>query len=284
MAPQTSIPVAANVLGTIGTVLWCVQLLPQIWTNYRTKNTEGLPGAMLFIWAVCAVPFGAYSICQNFNIPVQIQAQCFGTFALISWAQTLIYHNHWPVWKASSLAGFFMALFGGVEAALILTLRPVYDRGVEYPMIILGVVASVLLVAGLIPPYFEIWRRRGRVVGISWIFLTIDWNGAFFSLLALAVQNTFDILGGVLYILCILMEGAIFLSHLIWLFRTRKIRAQAKAEGKTFDDIAEEHRQQGVEFRFAERKFLFSPREQTSEEDVPIEAELELGLGIGKQD
>jgi hypothetical protein len=81
------------------------------------------------------------------------------------------------------------------------------------------------------------------------------------------------------------MEGAIFLSHLIWLFRTRKIRAQAKAEGKTFDDIAEEYRQQGVEFAFAERKFRFSvSREQTFEEDVPIEAELELGLSIGKQD
>jgi hypothetical protein len=80
------------------------------------------------------------------------------------------------------------------------------------------------------------------------------------------------------------MEGAIFLSHLIWLFRTRKIRAQAKAEGKTFDDIAEEYRQQGVEFAFAERKFRVSPREQTSEEGVPIEAELELGLSIGKQE
>jgi hypothetical protein len=100
-----------------------------------------------------------------------------------------------------------------------------------------------------------------------------------------AVQNTFDILGGVLYILCVLMEGAIFLSHLIWLFRTREIRAQANAEGKTFDDIAEESRQQGVEFKFAERKIHSSAaREQNFEEDVPVEAKLELGLSIGKED
>jgi hypothetical protein len=52
-------------------------------------------------------------------------------------------------------------------------------------MIILGVIASVLLAAGLIPPYFEIWKRRGRVIGINWVFLTIDWFGAFFSLMAL---------------------------------------------------------------------------------------------------
>jgi hypothetical protein len=91
-----------------------------------------------------------------------------------------------------------------------------------------------------------------------------------------AVQNTFDILGGVLYILCVLMEGAIFLSHLIWLFRTRKIRAQAKAEGKTFDDIAEESRQQGVEFKFAERKFHLKRMSLSK-------LNLNLGLVLGKR-
>jgi len=67
-------------------------------------------------------------------------------------------------------------------------------------------------------------------------------------------QNTFDILGGILYILCVFIEGGIFISHLIWRFRTRKIRAQAKAEEKTFDDIAEERRRENVEFQFAERE------------------------------
>jgi hypothetical protein len=60
-------------------------------------------------------------------------------------------------------------------------------------------------------------------------------------------------LGGVLYILCVFIEGGIFASHIIWRFRTRKIRAQAKEEGKTFDDIAEECRRENIEFRFAER-------------------------------
>ncbi|KAE9365343.1 hypothetical protein N431DRAFT_496451 [Stipitochalara longipes BDJ] len=246
MAPQTSIPVAANVLGTIGT--------GSIWTNYRAKKTDGLPGIMMFLWAVCAVPFGAYSIAQNFNIPIQVQPQVFGTLCLVSWAQTLIYHDQWPAWKASSIAGIIWLVLGGLEAALILTLKPLYDRGIDFPMIILGVVASILLAVGLLPPYIEIWKRRGRVIGINWIFLTIDWMGAFFSLMALVAQNTFDILGGVLYILCVFIEGGIFISHLIWRFRTRKIRVQAKAEDKTFDDIAEECRRENVEFRFAERE------------------------------
>jgi hypothetical protein len=82
---------------------------------------------------------------------------------------------------------------------------------------LMAILASVMLAAGLIPPYFELAKRNGRVVGISkrtptrpvssnilirtdFIFLTVDWAGAFFSLMALVAQNTFDILGGSLYI------------------------------------------------------------------------------------
>jgi hypothetical protein len=70
-------------------------------------------------------------------------------------------------------------------------------------------------------------------------------------------QNTFDVLGGVLYILCLVLEGGIFLSHLIWLFRTRKIRRAAKAQGCTFDQVSEERVSHGVEFKFAERHVKF---------------------------
>ncbi|MCJ1482006.1 hypothetical protein MMC06_002168 [Schaereria dolodes] len=111
MAPQISIPVAANVLGTIGTVLWCVQLTPQIWHNWKKKKTDGLPGLMMFLFAALA-------------------------------------------------------------------------------------------------------------------------------------QNTFDVLGAVLYIICVLLELGIFISQGIWLVRTRKLRKQAKLEGKDFDDLPEAWRYQ----------------------------------------
>lgn len=83
------------------------------------------------------------------------------------------------------------AVFAGVEAALILTLtvrvsptpwmtshqehsltrerQPIYERGNEVPVIVVGIIAAVLLAAGLLPPYGEIWKRRGRVIGINWV-------------------------------------------------------------------------------------------------------------------
>ncbi|KAH8147687.1 uncharacterized protein LAJ45_08151 [Morchella importuna] len=236
MPRQESIPVAANVLGTIGTILWCIQLVPQIWRNYRSKSTEGLPALMMFIWATSGVPFGTYAIVQNLNIPIQVQAQVFASLSLISWAQCLCYAHGWRAWTASLLALGTGIVYGGAEAGLILTLKPLYEKGIEWPMLIVGVIASILLAAGLVPPYFEIWKRHGRVVGIDFIFLSIDWAGAFFSLMSLVAQTTFDYMGGVLYLVCLLLETGIFFSHWIWLFRTRKQRAAERVAEKEGED------------------------------------------------
>ncbi|KAK0513473.1 hypothetical protein JMJ35_004459 [Cladonia borealis] len=239
MAPQTSIPPAANVLGTIGTVFWCIQLVPQIWFNWKQKKTDGLPALMMFLWAISAVPFGVYAIIQNFNMPIQIQPQIFCLLSLVTWGQILHYNGGLPAWKATLISAATAATFGGVELVLILTLRPLYLRGIAWPLMIVGITAAILLAAGLLPPYAELWKRGGRVVGIHWGFLTIDWLGAFFSLMGVIAQNTFDPLGGCLFIVCVVIEGGIFVSHGTWLIRTRKLRAKAKAAGCTFDDLPE---------------------------------------------
>lgn len=75
------------------------------------------------------------------------------------------------------------ALLSGIEALLIFTLRvsftPEFDikltvnkkilhnKGVRWLDLIVGIMGAVLLVAGILPAYFEIWKRDGRVIGIS---------------------------------------------------------------------------------------------------------------------
>lgn len=148
---------------------------------------------------------------------------------------------------------------------------------------IVGIVAAILLAAGLLPPYFELWKRSGRVVGINFLFLAIDWLGAFFSLMGVVAQNTFDPLGGCLFIVCIFIEGGIFVSHGIWLFRTRKLRAAAKAAGRDFDELPESdvHHVDTAEkgsiasFRDVERDEI--PRRAS----VALAGDLELGAGTG---
>jgi hypothetical protein len=98
------------------------------------------------------------------------------------------------------------------------------------------VLAAVLLALGLIFPYIEMWKHQGRVVGLSFRFLAVDFAGAFFSLLALAMQHKFDELGGASYISVMILEIGIVVCHLIWLWRTRHIRAAAKKAGKDYDE------------------------------------------------
>jgi len=64
------------------------------------------------------------------------------------------------------------------------------------------------------------------------------------------------------------LEIGIFASHIIWLVRTHKIRKEAKVHGKTFDDIAAEHEEQGIPFKFAERKSRKERRRKNDEEKV----------------
>ncbi|KAJ5536651.1 hypothetical protein N7513_009837 [Penicillium frequentans] len=229
-----NVTLASNVLGTIGTVLWCVQLIPQIWYNWRRKKTDGFPAAMMFLWASCSVPMGAYLILQQVNIPLQVQPQIFGFFSLVSWCQVL-YYNHRL--KATLLCLGCSALFGGLEALLILTLRIPYNKGVTWPDIVVGVVATIFLTGGLLPPYFELWKRDGRVIGFNWVFLSIDTLGGLFSLFALAAQGSFDILGGIMYILVVVLEGGIYVSHIVWRIRYRKLRKEARMRGMSIDDL-----------------------------------------------
>ncbi|KAF1848760.1 PQ loop repeat protein [Cucurbitaria berberidis CBS 394.84] len=266
MAPQTSIPVAATVLGTIGTVCWCVQLAPQIWRNYRTKSTEGLPASMMLLWSISGVPFGIYAISQQFNIPLIVQPQCFCVLCAVSWAQCLVYGRKWRTWTATLLLVTLLVIFAGLEAGLIFAIRPAYSRGIEWPVLLIGIVAFVTLISGYFPIPFELLKRRGRVVGIDFVFLTIDWCGAFFSLMALVAQNEFDVLFGTMYALCCVIEMSMVASHLVWLWRTRGIRKRAKEASKTFDESEEgiEWQAKGVDL---EAKFLkLFPKTKSPEE------------------
>ncbi|GAQ46931.1 PQ loop repeat protein [Aspergillus niger] len=178
MSASTDATPASNVLGTIGTVFWCIQLVPQIWYNWRRKKTEGLPPAMGFLWAVCAVPMGVYLILQ---IP--------------------------------------------------------YNKGITWPDILVGAIATVLLAGGMLPIYFELGKRQGRVIGINWVFLCIDTLGGLFSIFALVAQGSFDILGGVMYIVVVVLELGIYLSHIIWRIRFREARKDARLSGRNVEDV-----------------------------------------------
>jgi hypothetical protein len=93
----------------------------------------------------------------------------------------------WRTWTASLLLFGLLVVCAGVETGLVFAIRPAY--------------AFITLISGYLPIPFELLKRRGRVVGIDFIFLAIDWCGAFFSLISLVAQHEFDVLFGTMYAL-----------------------------------------------------------------------------------
>ncbi|KAF1816085.1 hypothetical protein P152DRAFT_388900 [Eremomyces bilateralis CBS 781.70] len=200
MAIQQDVPLAAQVLATIGTICWCVQLLPQIWQNYRRGNCIAFPALTVFIWAISEVPFGAYVIVQDHAMAIQLQPQIFGVLCLVCWGQCL-----WLSGKCSKLwATFWPFLLAAVMAVgqflLIWTLRVGYP-GRTMPIKVVWAFAAAGLVVGLIPQYVQQFKRQGRNLGFSWGFLAVDLAGALFSFLAMAVRKQFDVFGGTLYLI-----------------------------------------------------------------------------------
>lgn len=193
-----NVPVAANVLGTIGAICWSVQLIPQIIINYRRHHATGLQPSMMLLWASAGVPLGVYNITENFNIALRIQAQILTFLSLLTWSQCYYYGRHWSLVKCAVILIGMCIWMGGTEVALIFALKAATERHITWPVTFMAVLAAVLLAAGVLRHYWDIYTHR-TVRGISFIFVGIDAAGDLFSLVSVFFQAELNVLGIAIY-------------------------------------------------------------------------------------
>lgn len=98
---------------------------------------------------------------------------------------------------------------GGTQAGLIIGVRHAKDKDITWPQILMAVLSAVLLAAGVLRHYVDIYLHR-TVRGISFIFVGLDAAGDVFSLLSVIFQPTFDVLGAVIYSTELLLWIGIF--------------------------------------------------------------------------
>ncbi|KAJ6467911.1 PQ loop repeat-domain-containing protein [Mycena sanguinolenta] len=223
-------PVAENVLGTIGTVCWTAQLVPQVWKSWREKSTEGLSPWLVLLWGTAAGFLGAYTIILDLNIPLILQPQLFGFLALVSWGQCQYYSVGRSQRAATVMALGAMLVVGSFEAAMVFAVRPAYAAGSEAGARgtqFLGIFSAVIISLALLPQYAEIWHHR-KVVGISMVFMVVDMLGGVFSDLSLAFKDQFDIIPAVTYSLVVVLDGFVVLAALIL-----NPRAKQQRQGET---------------------------------------------------
>lgn len=153
---------------------------------------------MMLLWASAGVPLGVYNITENFNIALRIQAQILTFLSLLTWSQCYYYGKHWSLEKCAVILVGMYTLMGGIEVALIFALKAASKRHIAWPMTFMAVLAAVLLAAGVLRHYWDIYTHR-TVRGISFIFVGIDAAGDLFSLVSVFFQAELNVLGMAIY-------------------------------------------------------------------------------------
>ncbi|CAG8479128.1 5619_t:CDS:2 [Ambispora leptoticha] len=87
-------PILENLFGYLGTFLLSIQLLPQVYKNWKGKSTKGLSATMLLIFATSSFIFGIYTIGVSLPIPIILQPQSFGLLSLVCHVQCLYYNSN----------------------------------------------------------------------------------------------------------------------------------------------------------------------------------------------
>lgn len=153
---------------------------------------------MMLLWASAGVPLGVYNITESFNIALRIQAQILTFLSLLTWSQCYYYGKHWSLIKCAVILVGMCTLMGGIEVALIFALKAAIKRHVTWPTTLMAVLAAVLLAAGVLRHYWDIYTHR-TVRGISFIFVGIDAAGDLFSLVSVFFQTELNVLGMAIY-------------------------------------------------------------------------------------
>lgn len=61
-----------EVIGHVGALLLSLSSAPQLYTTFKTKNTEGLSLPMLLLWGFGCALMGVYVCMTSFQIPLVI--------------------------------------------------------------------------------------------------------------------------------------------------------------------------------------------------------------------
>ncbi|KAK4055847.1 hypothetical protein OIO90_003102 [Microbotryomycetes sp. JL221] len=252
-----------NAFGTLGAVLWSVQLIPQIWKSWRRGSSEGLSTSMMLIWYISGIFLGAYIVAQDLSIALQIQPQIFTLSSAIATAQGI----HYDYGRSKLVAWTFLiiatTLAGGLETGLVFAARADGSNRARQAW---GVLAAITIIGGLLPQYWEVYKFKA-VVGISFVFLAVDLLGGVFSLLSITyAPGSFDVLASISYSSVVALELGIFaLVPLINPRYHRRQRQLAKAEQADDDKV---HRQESRDAEEAGRVSLAARRSSQEEESV----------------
>ncbi|TNY23940.1 PQ loop repeat-domain-containing protein [Rhodotorula diobovata] len=224
-----------QVFGWLGTILWCIQLVPQLWLNYRRKTTEGLAPLLYISWTLSGACLGIFAIVQNISVPIIVQPHCYGSLCAVIFCQMLYYDKKWRWYSACGAFAVYAVVCSGFEVGMVYASKYVEDHHHSDGLTMLwGILSDIFLAVGFLPQYVEIYKAR-EVYALSYLFLFMDSLGAVFSIMSLAFKDEFDGIAFAGYAVVLIFELVIFLLALILNPRARRLRAELASEPDSHD-------------------------------------------------
>ncbi|KAI9293281.1 hypothetical protein K502DRAFT_279887, partial [Neoconidiobolus thromboides FSU 785] len=176
---------------SVALVLWSVQLLPQIYKNYKRENTKELSPHTFLIWCVSNVLVSSNSIINNASILIIIQPHLFNFLSMICYIQCYYYNKlaekdttnkeskdsklkH----KLTTLLYFVILflIFGAIEFFILLIFFHYNLNQHLWLHYMFGSLGPIIVILGFIPQYIHILKNK-NATGISLLFIYLDLIG-----------------------------------------------------------------------------------------------------------
>ncbi|KAN0008772.1 hypothetical protein ACTFIU_002065 [Dictyostelium citrinum] len=198
--------ILSNLFGIIGTVLWSVQLVPQIHLNYKRKSTKGVSPTCFGCWYACGVILGTNLVFNREPPALVVQISCFSVFSLVIVMQHLFYQKKYNLKRLLFTIGLCVL----VTIATIISIYSILNAkhtNAFVLQLILTIIATGLMAVGFFPQILEVYQEK---VGLSMIFVVMDFFGGVFSILSLVFHVPFDYMSFSTYVVVPICQAMIF--------------------------------------------------------------------------
>ncbi|RCH78082.1 hypothetical protein CU098_004560 [Rhizopus stolonifer] len=229
-----------QVCSYFGLVFWSLQLAPQAWKTYRRGTSTGVSVWTMWIWTFAGIFLGCYNVGLKVTAALCVQPQIFAFISTICVFQEFRYQHKWSLIK--TWVGFILAclLFGGFEAGMVFAFRKAEQMNNEDAIRFFGIIPVVFVIGGFLPQYYEIFRER-RVIGVSHLFLAMDFSGSIFSIVSLVFSDNIDALDLVNYIAISCLDVGILVLYYIFEWYQNRLAKQKDIEAPTVKELTDDY-------------------------------------------
>jgi len=186
-----TLEILSIVFAVVGLVLWSIQLIPQIWLNFKRKTTEGLSVYGFAMWYTATIILGVYLIQTDQLIILVIQAFVFGLLNLIIIFEYLVFDSKFSRVKIVTVMLLLVVIGGIVDVGVYMALQYLPPKTVL--LYIVGISTICIMVGGFFPQFIEIMRLQ-TIEGISFIFVAIDSIGGLFLAASVFTHPPIDLI------------------------------------------------------------------------------------------